>query len=115
VIDDKLGPEGVALYRGIFDKNTHEQVKLFFSSLIIKLLWHGIVEFFSEEACLDAQSKDKEKAKGEGEGEEEALNGATALDFTETNCKITLHFRNLFNLDLPQWWSDKYPSGEITL
>ncbi len=69
MVDDKLGIEGVGLFRGIFDKNTHEQVKLFFSSLIIKLLWQGIVEFFSEETYLDAQAKDKEKSKEEGEEE----------------------------------------------
>ena len=35
--------EGVKLFRGIFDKNTHEQVKKFFSHPLIINLWPGIL------------------------------------------------------------------------
>jgi hypothetical protein len=43
IIDEQLGEEGVLLYRGIFDKNTHEQVKKFFSDPLIINLWPGIL------------------------------------------------------------------------
>ena len=43
IIDEQLGEEGVLLFRGIFDKNTHEQVKKFFSHPLIINLWPGIL------------------------------------------------------------------------
>jgi|LauGreDrversion4_2_1035121.scaffolds.fasta_scaffold2718673_1 hypothetical protein len=37
------------------------------------------------------------------------------IDLTETNCKISKHFAEVFLLPLPEWWTLQYPSGEIPL
>jgi hypothetical protein len=84
-----LGEEGVILFRGIFDKNNHDQVKKFFKEPIIRHLWPGILEYLTEELYTKDSQKDNE------------VINACNVEFTETNCKITKQFQEIFDLPLP--------------
>jgi len=94
--------KGIYRFRGIFDKNTQDDVKSFFADPLIVKLWPGILLHFNEDLYYseNATGNDEEKKKS---------------DLTETNCKITKQFQELFKLDLPKWWVDRYPSQEVTL
>ncbi len=46
----KLGSKGILRFRGIFDKNTQEDVKGFFEDSLIKKLWPGILDHLNEDA-----------------------------------------------------------------
>jgi len=94
--------KGIYRFRGIFDKNTQEDVREFFSDRLIIKLWPGILMHLNE----DLYYQDNQAAT-----EEERKKG----DLTETNCKITKQFKEVFNLGLPKWWLDRYPSQEVTL
>ena len=39
----------------------------------------------------------------------------SSIYLTETNCKISKQFEETFKLPLPEWWTQQYPSGEISL
>jgi len=49
IIYKKLGMEGIYRFRGIFDKNTQDDVKSFFADPLIMKLWPGILNHFNEE------------------------------------------------------------------
>lgn len=85
VIDEKLGKEGVQLFRGIFDKNTQDQIKQFFNEPIIRLLWPGIIKYFTEDVY--SQSKD---------GTNNDIVTYSSIYLNETNCKISKQFDEIF-------------------
>ena len=73
--------------------------------MILKL-WPGILIHFKEE-IYNQETQQGAKANNEEEKKK--------CDLTETNCKITKLFQEQYELPLPDWWLDKYPSKEISL
>ncbi len=85
--------EGVQRYRGIFDKNTQDDVQQFFEDPLIVKLWPGILNHFNEDV-YNKGDHDQNKMMSHEEEKKKC-------DLRETNCKITKQFKEIFKLELP--------------
>jgi hypothetical protein len=91
LIYQRLGDEGMILYKCIFDNNNKDLVKEFFNDSFIRKLWPMILNNLTAELCFGKTGPNP--------------------DIETTFIAITGNMAQEHRLALPQWWRARFPAA----
>ena len=91
IIYRTLQAKGMQIFKGIFENNSKQLVRDFFSNTFIIKLWPTICENLAFDQCFSSAPK---------------------AEIELTFRAITDLMNNSFNLDMPEFWIERFPSRQ---
>lgn len=85
-----LGNGGIAIYKSTFDSNTKGKINTFFNDALVRKFWPKLI------ACSDREFYFKKEV-------------TAASSCRKTLCHISYEMKNLYKLQLPQFWVQEFP------